>query len=246
MNLFEYTYCGNYNRQIQKLSRIVPEKWSFDDNEDNGILKGYLEHTFQRIYDEGKLLETISYAIFNTGLFNMYYQPIYAYFVPNLVPDRQKWFLEGFYTEYHLLRMGIVNLPKRAEYVKDPSELVFDTRLKIVPQYEHIFEEAENSQRLPDAIRNSGMKLALFDGALKLAQNMLEADYRTAIPQYYDHTIQFLIPICLQNTEKADLALACVKTEDGKKYLGRTCLTLKMAYHNARLLAKIYSRWLYP
>ena len=38
MNLFEYTYCGNYNRQIQNLARIVPEKWSFGDNDDNGIL----------------------------------------------------------------------------------------------------------------------------------------------------------------------------------------------------------------
>lgn len=41
MNLFDYTYCGNYNRQIQNLSRIVPEKWSFGSTEDNGILKGY-------------------------------------------------------------------------------------------------------------------------------------------------------------------------------------------------------------
>ena len=52
MNLFEYTYCGNYNRQIQNLARIVPEKWSFGGNDDNGILKGYLEHTFQRVYEE--------------------------------------------------------------------------------------------------------------------------------------------------------------------------------------------------
>lgn len=82
------------------------------------------------------------------------------------------------------------------------------------------------------------MKVQLFDGALRQTKRMLEADYRTAIPQYYNHGIQFLIPVCLQNPDRADLALACVKTEDGSKYLGRTCLTLKMAYHNARLLAK--------
>lgn len=227
MNLFEYTYCGNYNRQIQNLARIVPEKWSFGGNDDNGILKGYLEHTFQRVYEEEKLLETEEYAIFNTGLFNMYYQPVYAYFIPNLVPDRQRWFLDGFYTEYHLLKSGIVNLPKRAAYVTDPAELIFDTGLDIVPQYEHIFEETENCQRLPETIRGSVMKVQLFDGALRQTKRMLEADYRTAIPQYYNHGIQFLIPVCLQNPDRADLALACVKTEDGSKYLGRTCLTLK-------------------
>ena len=246
LNLFDYTYCGNYNRQIQNLSRVVPEKWSFDGADDNGILKGYLEHTFQRVYEEGKILETAEYAIFNTGLFNRYYQPVYAYFIPNLVPDRQRWYLEGFYTEYYLLKSGIVSLPKRAEYVKDPAELVFDTTLDILPQYEHIFEEAENNMRLPECIRNSGMKVQIFDGALRQTKHMLEADYRTAVPQYYNHSIQFLVPVCLQNPANADLALACVKTEDGRKYLGSTCLTLKMAYHNARLLAKIHSSWLHP
>ena len=88
----------------------------------------------------------------------MYYQPVYAYFIPNLVPDRQRWFLDGFYTEYHLLKSGIVNLPKRAAYVTDPAELIFDTGLDIVPQYEHIFEETENCQRLPETIRGSVMK----------------------------------------------------------------------------------------
>lgn len=123
MNLFDYTYCGNYNRQIQNLSRIVPEKWSFGGTEDNGILKGYLEHTFQRVYEEGKILETENYAIFNTGLFNRYYQPVYVYFIPNQVPDRQRWFLEGFYTEYYLLKSGIDSLPKRAEYVQTLQNL---------------------------------------------------------------------------------------------------------------------------
>ena len=68
MNLFDYTYCGNYNRQIQNLSRIVPEKWSFGSTEDNGILKGYLEHTFQRVYEEGKILDYLI-AIISLSMF---------------------------------------------------------------------------------------------------------------------------------------------------------------------------------
>lgn len=246
MNLFDYTYCGNYNRQIQNLSRIVPEKWSFGSTEDNGILKGYLEHTFQRVYEEGKILETDNYAIFNTGLFNRYYQPVYVYFIPNLVPDRQRWFLEGFYTEYNLLKAGIVDLPERAEYVQNPAELVFDIGLDIVPQYEHIFEEAENSQRLPETIRNSVMKVQLFDGALRQTKRMLEADYRTAIPQYYNHGIQFLSLYVCRTLQKQTSPSPASRQKTGNKYLGRTCLTLKMAYHNARLLAKIHSSWLCP
>lgn len=90
------------------------------------------------------------------------------------------------------------------------------------------------------------MRVQLFDGALKQTRRMLEADYKTAIPQYYNHGIQLLIPICLQSPGKPDLALACMKTADGTRYLGRTCLTLKMAYHNARLLARLDSSWLKP
>ena len=136
MNLFDFTYCGDYNRQIQNLARMVPERWSFSDTADNGILKGYLEHTFKRLYEEKKVWEKENYAIFNTGLFNCYYQPIYAYFIPNLVPDRQSWFLDGFYTEYYLLKEGITSLPEKASYVENPSDLVFDTNLPVIPQYD--------------------------------------------------------------------------------------------------------------
>ena len=145
INLFDFTYCGDYNRQIQNLARMVPEKWSFSDTDDNGILKGYLEHTFKRLYEEQKVWEKKNYAIFNTGLFNYYYQPIYAYFIPNLVPDRQPWFLDGFYTEYYLLKEGITCLPEKACYVENPSDLVFDTKLPVIPQYEHIFGDEENA-----------------------------------------------------------------------------------------------------
>ena len=157
MNLFDYTYCGNYNRQIQNLSRIVPEKWSFGSTEDNGILKGYLEHTFQRVYEEGKILETDNYAIFNTGLFNRYYQPVYVYFIPNLVPDRQRWFLEGFYTEYNLLKAGIVDLPERAEYVQNPAELVFDRQYRKISLCNMLEEEekvlGENTDRIAMTVK---------------------------------------------------------------------------------------------
>ncbi len=227
MNLFDFTYCGNYNRHIRNLSRIVPEKWSFDGTDDNGILKGYLEHTFQRVYEEGKVLETEEYAIFNTGLFNDYYQPVYGFFVQNLVPDRQKWFLEGFYTEYYLLKSGITSLPGRAEYVENPADLVFDTSLDIVPQYEHIFGEEENSQRLPENVRTSRMRVQLFDGALRQTRHMLEADYRTAVPQYYNHGIQLLIPVCLQYSGKGRSGSGMCQNGRWQKVSGKNVSDLK-------------------
>lgn len=244
MKLYEYAYCGNYNATLENLAILAPEKRSFGDRCDNSILKNYIEHTFARVYEEKKIFETDTYAIFNTGLFDAYYKPICAYFVCNKIQDRQKWYLDGFYTEYQLTTMGVMDIPERADYFDDPAELVFDTHLDIVPQYDHIFGDRENIERLPASVRNSAMRVQLFNGAVEMAKRMLEANYTTAIPQFYKHRMQLLVPICLQTPNVPDLALTCMKTSDKSKYLGSTCLTLEMAYNNARLIAKPESNWL--
>lgn len=73
---------------------------------------------------------------------------------------------------------------------------------------------------------------------------MINANYKTAVPQYYKGKIQLLIPICLINENVPDLALVVSKNEIGNQYLGHTCLTLDMAYNNARLIARPDSIWL--
>ncbi len=93
-------------------------------------------------------------------------------------------------------------------------------------------------------IRNSAMRVQLFNGAIDTVKRMLEANYKTAIPQFYKGKMQLLVPICLQAPNVPDLALTCMKTDDKSKYLASTCLTLEMAYNNARLIAKPESNWL--
>lgn len=244
MNFFDFAYCGNYNATLANLAMLSPEKWSFGSLSDNGILRNYIEYTFRRLYDEKKIVEKEEYAIFNTGLFDEYYKPICAYFVKNINSNRQKWYLDGFYTEYQLTTLGVNQIPERANYFTDPAELVFDTHLDIVSQYDHIFGDQENINRLPASIRSSAMKVQLFNGAVESTKRMLEANYKIAVPQFYKGKMQLLVPICLQSPNIPDLALTCVKTEDKSKYLGCTCLTLEMAYNNARLIAKPESNWL--
>ena len=244
MKLFDFAYCGNYVASLAHLAIISPEKWSYASRNDNGILRNYIDHTFSKLYDEGKVVEKEDYALFNTGLFDEYYKPICAYFVKNRVENQQTWYLDGFYTEYQLSSMKVYKIPERANYFEDPSELVFDTHLDIVPQYDHIFGEPENLNRLPANIRNSAMRVELFNGAIEKSKRMLEANYKVAVPQFYRGKLQLLVPICLQTQNVPDLALTCTKTEDKSKYLGSTCLTLEMAYNNARLITKPDSNWL--
>ena len=90
-------------------------------------------------------------------------------------------------------------------------QIMFDTKLPVIPQYEHIFGDEGKLLPVFKRVRDSSMKMQLFDGALKQTKRMLEADYRTAIPQYYNHSINLLLPICLRHPGKPDLALACMK-----------------------------------
>ena len=246
IKLFDFAFCYEYDKKILSLSGLCPEKWSFGTNSDNVILKNYIEHTFSKLHEEGNVTETDSYALFNTGLFTVYYEPIFAHFTPNKNADRQKWFLDGFYTSYQLGMLGITVLPKRANYFSDPAALVFDTNCDIVPQYHHIFSDPENFLRIPETVRESPNKIMLFDGAVKRAKFMIDANYKTAVPQYYRGRIQLLIPICLVSESVPDLALVVSKNSAGNQYLGHTCLTLDMAYNNARLIARPDSAWLKP
>ncbi len=246
MNLFEFAFCPSYDRKISALSAICLEKWSFGDNTDNIILKNYISHTFSKQYEDNNIFTESAYALFNTGLFTSYYEQIFAYFVPNRNPDKQSWCFDGFYTSYQLGMMGITNLPRRANYFSNPSDLVFDTNCDIIPQYGHIFGDPDNLSRIPEIIRNNPNKTVLFDGAVKRAKQMIDANYKTAIPQYYKGKIQLLIPICLISENVPDLALVVSKNESGNQYLGHTCLTLEMAYNNARLIARPDSLWLMP
>ncbi|MCC8048638.1 MAG: DUF3825 domain-containing protein [Oscillospiraceae bacterium] len=245
MRIFDFAFCHEYKKKIQSLARMSPEKWSFEGN-DNAILQNYIEYTFLKLLSEDNIIQTETYALFNTGLYTVYYEPIFAYFIRNADSHRQRWYLDGFYTAYQLGMLGIVELPRRANYFQSPADLVFDTNCDIVPQYQHIFGDPENYCRIPETVRDSPNKTLLFDGAIKRAKHMIDANYRTAVPQYYRGHIQLLIPLCLVNESVPDLALAVSKNEAGNQYLGHTCLTLDMAYKNARLIARSDNSWLQP
>jgi hypothetical protein len=247
MSLFSFAFCADFDSKISNLALLSPEKWSFGSSRDNTILKNYIGHTFLKLEEEDKMLSIPgNYSLFNTGLYTSFYEAIFGYFVPNKIPDKQAWFFEGFYTSYQLGMLGIVNYPPRANYFSHPEALVFDTNCDIIPQYKHIFNDSENFLRIPESIRESPNKTMLFDGAIKRAKHMIDANYKTAVPQYHKGRIQLLIPICLISENKPDLALVVTKNAAGNQYLGHTCLSLDMAYNNARLIARPDSVWLHP
>jgi hypothetical protein len=83
-----------------------------------------------------------------------------------------------------------------------------------------------------------------LSGAVENAKQRVRRNYKAAIPQYYRGKIQLLLPLCLTQPDVADLTL--VVENHGAFYLASTCLTLDMAYNNARQLARPDRDWLQP
>jgi hypothetical protein len=84
--------------------------------------------------------------------------------------------------------------------------------------------------------------VTILNGAIDTMKKRVSCNYKLAIPQYYDGQIQLLLPLCLMSDNKPDVAIAVTKINN--RYQGKTCLTLDMAYNNARLIAKPDNNWL--
>lgn len=247
MDIYDYMYWGDYNAQIQALAeKALPEKWSFEDKEDNSILKNYLKYTFNKLQDEGKVIETDTYCVFNTGLFSHYYVPIYVYgeLNKNTAENAARWYFKGFKDEYELGNMDIESdFPERADYFSNPDRLVFNWHYKINVNYKHILDDLNTSQRLPDSIKNSDTPLETLSGVITKAIQKVTANYKLAVPHYYQNKIQLLIPLYFSKNKNPSIALVLNLMKNGY-YQATTCLSMEMAYMDARLIAKPESNWL--
>lgn len=262
-DLMKFAYLPSWYGMLNYLENIaLKEDWNFKTpqpdrkNTKNPVLENYIHHTYKRlayeynISDDDEVKKCKIYidgniACFNTGLFTRNYKYIYAYFEENSKKESpHRWVLKGFFEDTDPKLISICSLPIRAEYFSDISDLIYDTKLDLRVNSKHILDNPANRGRIPDKIRELPTLPIFFDAAIQLAKKKIEANYKVAVPQYYQGKIQFLIPISLLDMENVDLALT-VSKQDGY-YTGNTCLTMDMAYNNARLISKPDSEWLKP
>lgn len=247
MDIYDYMYWGDYNLQIQKLAdKAIPEKWSFENKNDNYILKNYLKYTFNKLQEENKIIETDTYCVFDTGLFSEYYAPIYAFGELHKNPSENtaKWFFKGFKDKYELGALDIIErFPERADYFSDPSSLVFNWHLDVNINYKHILDDLRTLERLPESIKNSDMQMETLEGVINNAVKRVIVNYKLAVPHYYCNKIQLMIPLYFGKSDKPDVALVLDRMK-GNYYQATTCLSMDMDYMDARIIAKPESNWL--
>lgn len=150
----------------------LEERWFYNEEDKitKPILKNYLSYTFERLQYEDeieqrkaqkegrqpklKILENENNAIFNTGLVDSIYDPVYAFFRRNTGKYSnitQPWIFIAFATAnsyYQNIITDFAYKPVRAEYFTNPSDLYYDCNAqKPTINWEHIIKD--NIERLP-------------------------------------------------------------------------------------------------
>ncbi|MDR2381248.1 MAG: DUF3825 domain-containing protein [Bifidobacteriaceae bacterium] len=233
-----------------------PEQWESEPASPGRpfrVLRNYVSNTFRRAESQGRVAGTEydgqQMTAFNTGLVTPHYEAIYALFTPNQRSEAAPRFLRSFCAESDSRLMPFHRLPQRATYFDNPADLLYDTRLELRVQVDHIVNV--NGERFPASLHEDARRRAeSLRRAIDHAKFRVEQNYKTAIPQFYwpppgdDGRLQLLLPLCLQDLSRADLALSIDKV--GEVYRAATVLTLGMAYNNARLIARPDREWLVP
>ena len=308
---YAFIWMGPGSTFFKELAALAqPEAWGFSEG-DYSVLYSYIVQTFYKLRRDGLVLENEerTFAAMNTGLVTPRYEDIYLCFKPNTKAGHQPWCYAGVCTQYDnrdkgkalstTLRNTFREMPKRATFFSDVSDIVFDATKDVVCNWDHII--VENIDRIPtDFIANqlydkqaaeirelvesidydpdhgtiqdpfgdhaTGSAGAQFDelrsflqsspmhfnriksameGALDRAIKRAEYSFRTGVPSFYPtiNKVQILLPLGLVDEDQPDCALVAAKDRWGN-YEGKTILTLRMAYNNARLLCRPESEWL--
>lgn len=251
-NFREFAFMPKWESDIAFLANELAEHedWGYKNTVSPTpypVLENYIRYTYKRIAEEKKVAVTKDekFACWNTGLITPNQEPIYILFSENQFPDRQNyWHFSKFARRGQWETNRFESLPEMCHYFEDPSFLVYDTRKELRANIEHII--ADNRIRFPAELQAmSDYALQnIVKGAIDSVNERVKRNYKTAVPQYFQGAIQLLLPLCLTNPAKADLALAIERFSDF--YRASTCLTLDMAYNNARQLARPDKEWLQP
>ena len=260
-DLFSFAYVPSWYCQLDELAELARlEPWRFREpiystkNQDTPILERYIHAIFKKQaidFNEEKNPEKAvqyfhvenEYACFHTGLYTARYKAIYGCF------DRNKrqasmldWYFRGFADEMSPWLKYVSPLPARPSYDMTQQGVYYNPEWPIRVNVDHILGDEENLSRLPAGIRSARNLPLLLETAVELARRKAVIEPGIVVPQGYQGRVQYLLPVCLTDMETPDLAMT-LTIMDGY-YLGNTCLTLEMAYLNARLLAKPMAPWL--
>ena len=260
-DLFSFAYIPSWFDQLDALAEAcLPEPWCFRNppfqtkNTNTPILERYIKTVFHKQAVDWQTAEDPygadrafyirnETACFNTGLFNRHYKGIYMCFERNKRKNTvSDWYFRGWADDTSSLMRFVDPLPERPSFLASEYGLYYLPEWEIRVNVDHILNDAANVARLPESLQAAWNLPLLLETAVELSRRKAAVSPSLVVPQVCQNRLQYLIPIHLTNMARPDLALA-LSVMDGY-YFGHTCLTLDMAYLNARLYAQPTAPWL--
>jgi len=214
------------------------ENFSMKKKVKYGMLKYFLNRTFSRLTEEGK----ISYSdcnkrcCFNTGLLTNEQKEVFLLFTRE--NEQDKWVFDRPVDSYTMRLQHFKKAPEMVNFTSSPELLFFDTTYEIEINVKHIAED--NIGRFPDIfLGNKTLAVHAIVGAVEELKIKLRRDYSLAIPFYYLNTVQLFLPVDLLGDGRGMIALIADKDEARRLYRIRTVLPIEVAYGNARVIRKL-------
>ena len=199
MKLFDYTWFSDFHGSIEELKSIaMKEDWDYKKNPigKNPILENYIKHTFVKLYEEKKVLEQNGYSVFNTGLVTDYQEEIFAFSQYNKRQSSIKWFFIGWRKSSDRDLMKFTKLPENANYFDNSSDLIYDTKLNLRPNINHIIDD--NITRFPTALQTMdkyqlGVLLeGTINDAIKELGEIIKQPYRNITMGDYNYYYHYV------------------------------------------------------
>jgi cold shock CspA family protein len=158
---FEAKDHKKYSSALELLDSItLEEKWHFGENPNPErpfpILENYIKYTFYKLQCEEKVEESSDghWAIFNTGLVDKLYDPIFAMFEKNTRDGAQPWYFFDFCVpgkggSGKRLTSVFAPLPGPASYFTDSTDMLLDVAREMHVDYEHVIFDGLRRDRFP-------------------------------------------------------------------------------------------------
>lgn len=253
--LFQLATLDNWSTLLNTLAGIAePEPWN-DPLQDKplAILENYLLETFRILFREGGTYRMIRHRkpdllIWNTGLLTPHGEEIMARMDHLATPPGQmgyltspSWRLTGFFPESDRRIPDLTQKPPLALHFVPYGRLLPDPTLSLLPDLDHLMKR---NHRLPGfwTLLPKEEKLQRLRGVFHRLELLLRRNPRLAVPQWYEESIQYLLPLDLGDG-RGPIGAFVLNDQDGKLRV-QTILQLEWAYQNARLLGPLQHTWL--
>ncbi|HTB11054.1 MAG TPA: DUF3825 domain-containing protein [Bryobacteraceae bacterium] len=283
--IFAFAKVADWDDRLAALADMAePERWKYvyaPSKSPLPVLDNYVKYTFARAFDQQKLVEADRVACFNTGLLTAGQEEIFGIFTISESYDRtapisfnnKKWWLKSWARSGDRALTDFMEFPSLVEYWNDPKDLIFDPKLQVQLNLDHIIKD--NLNRFPEELGGkvdmNGLPTDLTEDAedeqetetaegtgdaptIPLAtRNALEGAMKHSI-RLAQRSYRIAVPqfyngriqllLPLFLRDPKKPDLALTLERHGGWYRAATVLYTDWAYRHARLLARPNSEWL--